>query len=866
VNKSEDKIKRSKITRFVLSRLFSPDKLETTLGDFEEGYLFVASEKGKIRASLWYLMQILNTLIGKLYNSLYWSVPMFKNYMKIAMRNIEKQKFFSLINILGLTTGMTCFILIALYIKYETSFDKYHKNSEDIYRVVVQHSGSFMGTNKWTWTPDLLAPTLKENFPEVIETARIDDENDIALSYGNRSFSEDRFCFVDQGFLNMFSFIFIDGDPETALIKPFSMLLTEKMAKKYFGDENPVGMTIRYNNEYDFTLTGVLKDVPGNSHFKFDFLASFITLRSMPDGQWMNSWNSSNYQTYLRLQENSNPEELGKRFTEHISQYVQRSNVFILQPLTDIHLSGTVPGELEENGEIKYIYIFSVIAFFILLIACCNFMNLSTARSAKRSMEVGMRKVAGATRKQIIYQFFGESVIISFIAFFISLLLVYIFLPQFSSAIDRNLTFSVIFNMKILFGLIGITILVGLISGCYPALFISSFQPEKIIKGDCSSGSKRSLSFRNTLVLVQFIISICLIISTIIVYRQLHFIRNKDIGYEKENIIALKVSRSNKVFKNNISEFKNELLKNPGIKAVSTSYWLPTYISSGDTPVWDEQTEEQRTLFHNHSTDYDFVDVYGIEIIQGRNFSKDITTDLTEAYLVNETAVEVMGIEDPVGKRFGYNYRPGVIIGVVRDFHFVPMTLEIRPLAIRLDPTQIGHVSIKINSSDLKNTLSFIEEKWGTFSPGFPFNYSFIDERFDRIYKADLKLGRCFGYFTFIAIFLACLGLFGLVLFTTEQKTKEIGIRKVLGASIKNIVYLVTKDFLKWIALASCLSLPIAWYAMNQWLNKYAYRINIGVGTFVFAIVLVMSIVIMTIGYHSFKAARTNPVESLKYE
>ncbi|MFC1724459.1 ABC transporter permease [candidate division KSB1 bacterium] len=865
--KKEKQNKYPKLESRILNIVLPEKDIESLNGDFLEIYIHYKEKHGLLRARLWLWKQILKSVPLFILNSVKWSFIMFSNYLKIAFRYMSRQKGYSLINILGLALGMACFILILLYVNFELSYDRYNTNADNIYRIVIRHGGTFMGTDKWVWTPAPMAPALKENFPEIIRAARVEDLQDAALKYKDRNFTESRFYLTDPEFLKMYILEFTAGNPETALDKPFSLLITEDMAEKYFKDEDPIGKTIRLNDMLDFSITGVIKNIPENSHLKYDFLSSFRTLESLIGERSLNSWGGSNYQTYVELSGNPNITELEKKFTECVTGYDSRYvNNLLLQPLTEIHLSGTLPGELDNNSEKKYIYIFSLIAVLILTIACFNYMNLSTARSAKRAMDVGVRKIIGATRRQLMNQYIGESLVFSTAAFLLSLLFTFLLLPLFNSVIGRDLQFTVFSNLKLFAGLIGITILTGLVSGSYPAIFISSFQPVKIIKGDHKTGSKGSLIFRNSLVLIQFIISIGLIVSTLIVFKQLNFIRTRDAGFEREHIITMKVNRYNKALGNNIEEFKNELLKNPEIAAVTRSNWPPTNIRAGSTPTWEEKSEENNPLFHNLVTDHDFLDLYGIKLIKGRNFSKEISTDLKEAYIINETAAEIIGVEDPVGLKFGYNWRPGKIIGVVKDFHFIPMTLRIIPLAIRLNLEERQWLSIRMDTENLKVTLSYIEETWKKFSPGFPFDYSFIDERFDALYKEDLRQGTSFGYFTFMAIFLACLGLFGLVSFTAEQKTREIGIRKVFGASVNSLITLITKEFLKWILLSSLIAVPVSWYAMNRWISNYAYRIDIGIGTFAAGVVLALVIALLSVSYQAYKAASANPVESLRNE
>jgi putative ABC transport system permease protein len=859
--------KPPKIGLWILKKLLPKEEKQFFIDGIEERYSREVEEKGLILALFWYSKDTLFSIPYLFLDNLTWGIIMIKNYFTTTYRNFKRQKIYTFINLAGLVMGMSVSIVVLLYINYELNFDKFHKNEHQIFRVVVQHSGSFMGTNKWVWTPDLLAPTLKNYFPEIINTARVEDLRDASLSYQDNNYTESRFYLSDPAFLKMFSFHLIQGNPDTALDKPFSLIVTEKMSKKYFGRKNPLGKIIRLNDRHNFEITGILKNLPNNSHLKFDFLGSFSSLNLISGGKYMNNWNSSNYQTYIQLKEGSNPKELESKIPKCLSKHKKGPHSkYLLQSLGKIHLSGTLPGELDKNSETKYIYVFAIIGLLIILITCGNYMNLSTARSVKRVMEVGLRKVIGATRNQIIKQFIGESILFSLMALILSLMLVYLLLPVFSKVLDRDLSFYAIFNIPVFFTLVAVALLIGFLSGCYPAFYISSFQSHRIIKGNYKSGSKGSLLLRNSLVLVQFFITIGLIISSLIIAQQFSYIRNKDIGFSKDQILSIKINRYNTQLKDKIELFKRELLKSPSILAVSKSNWPPTNIRSGDYPTWEGQTKEDRYLFHNLLTDYDFLGLFKIDLIKGRKFTKEYSTDLESSYIVNETAAKIMGCKNPLGKKFGYSYRPGRIIGVVKDFHFVPMNLKILPLAIRLDLKRSNYLYIKVDTNDLNRTITSIGQKWRDFSPGFPLDFTFMDDMFNQIYQEDQRQATMFSCLTLIAIFLAALGLFGLVSFSVEQQTREIGIRKVLGASVNHLINLIIREYLKIIVLASLMVSPVVWYTMNRWISNYAYRIEIKAGVFVLGISLSLLIALTSVIYQAYKAATNNPVTSLKNE
>jgi len=727
--------------------------------------------------------------------------------------------------------------------------------------------------DRFNVTPGALKDALLTEYPEVLSATRVQMRSDIINYEGNR-FTENRICFADPEFLKIFTFPLKSGDPDVVLNNPFSMLITQEMTENYFGDEDPIGKTLLVNNEHEYLITGIIEDVPKNSHFTFDFLASFSSMYIIRGGKdRVERWNSNSYQTYIQLQNNFNPMELEAKFPEFVAKHKgkESKHQFILEPLTGIHLGGNLNFEISTNSDIRYIYLFSAIGFFILLIACLNYMNLSTARSINRSREIGVRKVVGARRSNLIYQFLGESLLFSFIALLISMIFIGILLPIFGSLINRELSIGLLNNVSIVLTIIGLSVIVGIISGSYPALFLSSFQPINIIKGTIShkTGAMKSSKFRNSLVLVQFIISIILIVCTLAIYNQLHFIRNKKLGFAKEHILT--IHNQDKNLSDNYEPFKNELLKNPDVFNVIVSENLPVTIRSNSTAKWEDQTEDDKLHIYRARVDYDFINFYKMKLIEGRNFSPEIITDKKDAFILNKTAVKALGWENPIGKQFGFSSQKGVVIGVIDDFHYYPLHLKIEPLALSLmQPTnqyrRSVYFSAKINSQNIQNTLSFIEKKYQEFVKDYPFTYSFLDDRVDRMYRSEQKLAQIFNYFTMIAIFVACLGLFGLASFTAEQKTKEIGIRKVLGASISRIIILLTKEFIKWVSIANIFAWPIAYFAMNKWLQNFEYKTPLGIGLFLFSALIALMIALITVSLQSFRSATINPVDSLKYE
>jgi len=852
---------------WLLKKLLSEEEYLEKSGDIDEVYNSIIEEKGIFRARLWHFGQVIGTLPISILHSIRWSLTMFGNYMKMTLRMLKKNKLYSLITISGFTIGITCCILILLFVQYELSYDKYHENAGDIYRIHSEVTGLVReGSTKSTTSPGLLAPALVSDFPEVIMAARM-RRSESTTTYKSKVFYEKDIFHVDREFLKIFTFPLVSGNQETALSDSYSVLLTEKTAEKYFGDENPLGKTILLDNRFSYKITGILENPPKNSHFQFDFLASIKTLPDI-EGEDIFNWGSTNYiRTYIQLQRGSNPAHLEEKLPDFVKKHHGEDSrwKFYLQPLTGIHLHSSVRQEIEANGDIKYIYIFTTAAFLLILVACFNYMNLSTAYSAKRLKEIGLRKVVGADRKQIIAQFIGESMIFTLGAVVLSLFLAELLLPSFNVLVDRDMNFNMLSSGGTLSGLLFLTVLVGFISGSYPAFYLSTFQPVHIVKGRLNLRNKSV--FRNTIVLFQFAISVILIISAFIVYKQLAFIQNQSLGFTKENIMVVTVQ--DQTLKNNIEPLKNELAGSPEILGTSLSTHLPHQISAHTGGIrWEGISSEEITSFYEAWIDNDFLDFYGIEFAEGRNFSKEFPSDIQNGYIVNEKAVETFGLDNPIGKRFGYEPM-GSIIGVVKDFHHWSFHKDIEPIVLM----HIGNrtypeyfLSIKFISKNLNKTVASIENTFKKHSSGYPFTYSFLDEGINRMYDNEIKLRRIFNYFSIIAIILASLGLFGLVTFTAERRTKEIGIRKVLGATVSSVVFQLSKDFIKWVLIANLVAWPVAYFTMNRWLQGFAYKINIGFAVFVFAALLAFLIAFVTISFQAIRAALANPVDSLKYE
>ncbi len=842
-------------------------------GDLEEEYRERAAESGWKKARIWYSCQVLKSIPFYINYLIYWSFIMLKNYLVTALRNIRRQKGYSFLNIAGLAIGITCFILISLYVQNELSYDKHHKEADQIYRVCSEHPFVYHGKNQSAITPAPLAPALVEDLPEVVSSVRFTDDSNVLLSTDDNKFLEESVYFASPGIFNVFSFQLLKGDPQNMLTEPYSLILSERMAEKYFGDENPVGKILKFEDRHDFKVTGVVKNMPNNSHFIADFIAPFKTYGSIYN-QDFTSWMQSGYYTYIKLRENTDPKELEDKLQGYMERAFRKGQNregfrFFLQPLTKIHLHSDLIGEIGVNNDIKNIYIFGFIAFLILIIACINYMNLITARSSKRSKEVGIRKVVGAQRSQVIKQFFGESIILTSLALLFSLFLVRLILPVFNRFVERDLSLDLIKNPQFSLWLVGILVFTGILAGCYPALVLSSFKPVSILRGWVKKRSQ-GISLRNILVVVQFSISITLVICTLVIRNQLHYIKNRDVGYRKDQIITMRI-RDPQISRN-LHRIKNELREHSKVVSVSSSSNLPHRITSLTRASTPQAAENEFFAMYQSTVDYDFIDLFEIELVKGRNFSRDFPSDDEDTFLVNETAVKALGYSQPLGKEIvtpvhGGGERRGRIIGVMKDFNMLSLHQSIEPLGLALDPEgRQRYLSIKIRGLDIPETIKFIREKMEVVSSIYPFEYQFFDDVFARVYENEQKTGKMFNTFTLLALVIACLGLLGLTSFATEQRTKEIGIRKILGSSISGIIVLLSKEFTKWVLLSNIFAWPVAYFVMNRWLENFAYRVRIDLGTFFISGFLTLMMALLTVSFQSTKAAHANPVDSLRYE
>ncbi|MEQ8686099.1 MAG: ABC transporter permease [Imperialibacter sp.] len=872
-------------------------------GDIREIFEETASAKNSRLASLqyvWHVLKFCQPFAWKKRNNKYnqtqfnnWT--MLKNYIIIAYRSLLKKVGYSLVNIFGLAVGITVCLLIVIFVQYELSFDNFQK--DDVYRIALKRVYPEREVN-YAFIPHSIGPQLKEDFPEVIQSANLLKAfAPIVVRYNDNYFYEENILFADSTLFEVLEIPLIEGDAETALKEPNSLLITESMAKKYFGDESPMGKSME-TGQGNFIVRAVAKDYPGNSHMAFDFIGSMSTFPFIAQPNWI----GFDVLTYLKLQPGANPATLEKQFPEFVKKYaagpIQQRNgisydeyiaagngyIYTLQPLKDIYLHSNLEGEIKANGNITYVYIFISAAIFILLIACINFMNLSTARSTERAKEVGIRKVLGSVRNQLIGQFITESVLLTLISFVLAMVALVFILPFFADVSHRALTLNFLLAPVTIAVIVLVIFCIGFLAGVYPAFVLSSFQPAAVLKGKMQT-SKYGVFLRNGLVVFQFAISIGLISCTMIIFNQMSFMLNKSLGFEKDHVVviesAFNVNRDNfqnpdaDVFqiRSRYETFENEIKKVPGVKNATYTSAMPGDVMPGFIVRVPGSGEKESMVARGLSVDESFFETMQIELLEGRLFSKSFNDSLS--MILAASTVAKLGLEDPIGKKI-INVNNGgdtdityTIIGVVNDFHFQSLHVGLEPVAIihvNSPNTFINKMVVKVDPSELKASLAGVEATWNQFTKDTPLRYYYLDENLKRFYDAEKTSGDMFTIFTSLAIMIACIGLFGLAAYTAGQKRKEIGVRKVMGASIFNIVLLLSRDFTKLILIAVLVAVPAAWWGMDKWLDNFAYRIDISVWTFFLAALTAVVIGWLTVGYQSFTAASVNPVKSLRSE
>ena len=810
---------------------------------------------------------------------------MIKNYFNVAIRNISRQKFYSILNILGLAVGITCCLLIILYIQTELSYDKFYDNADRIYRLNNENN---MGgkIDKYCNAPRPISPTMKEIYPEILEITRVCGVNGLYTHKANLYYEEntvvtDQIFAVDSTFFDVFSNEFIEGNVEEAFSQQNAIIISESLAKRIFGDEYPYQKIISIENAFDLVVTAVIKDLPGRTHFSYEALVPWVGAYRQGEE---NVWYGWQVYHYFLLADGTDPENLESKFPEFYETYMKETydringhSTLSLQSIKSIRLHSDLVWEMYPNGDIIYIYVFSIIAVFLLLIACINYMNLATARSARRSREVGLRKIFGSNQGSLIQQFLLESILMAIGAAAISLVLVELLLPMFNDITSLNVEMNPITHPEYLIGTLLLGIIVGFLAGIYPAFFLSHFQPVHTLKSETVKGTKGAL-FRKILIIIQFTISIAMIIGTLIVIKQLMYSKNKDLGFNKENLMAISVQ--NRQVEQQMQSLKQELLSHQNIVSAAASFNIPG-TTFNRSPVRAETNEGdiQQMSCQFMQIDFDYIDTMEMEIMEGRNFSRDIENTWIQSVIVNEAAVRKFGWNEPLGKRVVVytdslgNDNFANIIGVVKDFHANSMRQEIHPVLVWLitDDMQFRYrenlrIFVRMKSENYRETIDYISEVWNRFCPEEPIRFVFVDDQLNQLYLAEEKLIVLFSYFTFITIFIACLGLFGLAAFTAEQRTKEIGVRKVMGASVLQIISLLTKDFTKLVLLSCLIACPLAYLVMSKWLQNFAYRTNISLWIFLTSGGLALVIALVTVSLQTLNSANSNPVDALKYE
>ncbi len=798
---------------------------------------------------------------------------MIRNYLKVAFRHTARNKVYSLINIVGLAIGMACCILIAQYVAYELSYDDYHLDGDRIFRV-AEDGQSQQERRIAAVTSAPMAPALKEDYPQIEYAARMMRVGNLLVKRDEKVFYEDRSWFAETDLPQILTIPLLEGDSQTALERPMTIVISQRLAGKYFGDESPIGQ-ILYVQGFDCEVTGVAANCPENTHFKYDLLLSFSTLEETGPGLLTN-WFLCNFYTYVKLAPNTNlaafSEQL-KDFPErHVGEELKATGetlILFLQTVGSIHLHSHLIGETEPSGSPLYLYIFCTVGFFILLLACINFTNLTTARFAGRAKEVGLRKTVGAGRFRLAAQFLAESVLLSAFALLVALVLVELVSPLFNQLTGVGFHIGDLIKPGWLLALVSLAIVVGIASGSYPAFFLSAFRPADILRGSSGLG-RRGTTLRKVLVVGQFSVSIILVIGTMLAYQQIHFMKSKDLGFDKEQKLVIPLGRAARAVES-FESIKAELCRHTGVAGATATAQLPgQHLSCWTTKLATESDEKLRAMNYMY-VDHDFIPQYGIEVLAGSAFGEQNDDDLQGGYIINQTAMEQLGFSSPqeaVGQRLVgcYDEKEMEIIGVVGDFHYRGLQSVVEPLVMLYRPRMFRNLTLTVRTDGVEQTVAFVKEKWQELFPEYPFDYYFLDASFDRQYRAEERVGKIFAVFTFLGLFIACLGLLALASYAAERRTKEIGIRKVLGASVGSIVQLLSREFLLLVALANLIAWPVAYFAMSRWLEEFAYRITIGPGTFLLAALFALIITLITVSSQAIKAALTNPVETLRYE
>jgi len=860
--------KPPRIAERLLRSILPDEGWDTPLGDFEEYYNQLAHMKGPFHARFWYWSQVFKLMPAKIMNSLYWRIIMILNYLKIALRNIRRHKIYSFINIMGLAIGMACCILVFLHVRHELSYDRYHRDEDRIFRIAqnIRKDAAELDTAR---VAAPLIPAIRESFPEVESAARFQLATwDSLVEREETKYYEDWVMIAENDIFDVFTIPFIRGNPEKALDRPRTVVITEKIARKYFGQDDPVGQTlVLWGNPVE--VTGVVANYPKNTHLKYDVIMSLNGFERV----WnLENWGWTGFYAYVKLKPNVDPKNFEEKI-RHIANVYAREKLeeggesftFYLQPIASVHLRSNLVAEIGSPGNPRDITIFSIIGILILLISCFNFINLATARSANRAKEVGVRKVVGAHRAQLTRQFLSESMLASLVSAALSLIIVALALPYFNLLTGQSFERHDLFTPVILMSLTGFALSVGLLAGGYPAFFLSRLRTVNVLKGSKGHDPRGNL-LRKALVVAQFSITIILVIGTLAVYRQIDFMKNKNLGFDKHQKLIVPTK-----MKDRYDSVKNEFLNNPYITGATACWNVPGRLANLIEARLIGETDEKTQSMNFYYVDSDFLPEFKIEMMAGRSFLKEVQTDIEETFILNETAAKAFGFSSPeeaIGKRMyeGGSGGIGTIIGVAKDFHYKGLQTKVEPLVLQWRPDFFSYLSLTVKTENLPQTLSFVEKKWNELKLGGLFTYFFLDEDFNRYYRSEESLGRLYATLAFLAVFISCLGLAGLSSFTSEQRTKEIGIRKILGASVPNILVLLVSEFTKWVFFANIIAWPVAYFIMNKWLQGFAYRTNLNIWIFGLSASLAFLIAVFTVSYQSVKAAVTNPVNSLRYE
>ncbi len=874
---NKKRYKSPELARRLLSLMSVYSEKHSIIEDFEETFSEIMNSNGRFKAKTWYWGNALKSVVGYLKVIISWRLTMFKNHLKIAYRNFARHKLYSFINVSGLSIGLSICMIISLWVLRELSYDRFHEKAHRLYRVEREIFRDNL-YSRWPITGGRYKQALIEDFPEIENAVRF-WRREFAIKDHNNLVHRQQMFAVDNSIFDMFDFHLEEGDEKSALTDPMSVVLTRKNALRYFGTGEAIGksLTLEWQGEQtDFKVTGILAEVPENSHIHFNMLISIASYKEEP----YTDWRSNYLYTYVQVQENISKQEMEEKLKTFVIQRLEPEYGDLLLegrgihevlkmhlfPITDIHQYPSADWEVEPGGNIASVYLFSCIAFLILIIACVNFVNLSTARASKRAKEVSLRKTIGAEKRQLRFQFIQESVMLAYGSLILAFVLSSLFIQAYNTVFAENLSISSLLQIKNLIILLGATFIVGVLAGLYPAYYLTRFEPIQVIKGGPVSGSGKSV-FRRNMVIFQFSISIFLILAVFTVHRQMRYIQSRSLGFDKENVVILPV-RSQQIAQS-YGSFRNELLLNSQIIAISASSEVPADSHYSNSYVNPPESDEPISMIL-FSSDHDYVETYRLEVLAGRAFSRDYSTDTEGTIILNESAAQRIGWtpEEAVGKKLigGYSEGEARVIGVVKNFNYKSLRREVEPMALFLLPDYIRKISIRIKPGDVGKTLNFIQKKWKSLFPGEQSEFSFLDSRIDQLYVSEKKMQDLFFIFSALSILVACLGLLGLVSFTAELKTKEVGIRKVLGASTGHVIMLLSKEFIKWIILANLVAWPLAWFMMNKWLQNFAYRTNIGWIIFLLSGLITISIATFTFIFQTVKAACANPADSLRYE